>query len=58
MSGCPTLQELTLLLNGLLDRFAEEQLEVHVETCPHCQHRLEEMVRGVSVRNNHSCRVW
>src|SRR5262245_3634256 len=46
MASCPSPEQLVRLLDEELDEADEALIVAHVETCPGCQHRLEELVRG------------
>ena len=46
MPSCPSPEQLIRLLDEELDEADEALIVVHVETCPGCQHRLEELICG------------
>lgn len=43
METCPSNQDLRDLLDGALDNSRRHALEAHVETCEHCQERLDHL---------------
>ena len=46
MTLCPSAEGLIRLLDEELDEADEASIVTHVETCPGCQHRLEELICG------------
>jgi hypothetical protein len=46
MTSCPSPEQLIRLLEEELDEADEAIIVVHVESCPGCQHRLEELICG------------
>lgn len=43
MKSCPTPAQLEQLLDGLIDGPVAERLSQHVDSCPSCQHTLDEL---------------
>src|SRR5437879_2805829 len=46
MTQCPSDQQLLCLLNEQLDGADEAQIVAHVDACPRCQERLDELTRS------------
>jgi hypothetical protein len=50
MSRCPADEELARLLEEQLDTSAQDGIVAHVDGCPDCRRRLEELTCGLSVQ--------